>query len=122
VSKIENKGMMFFSSFEFDKQWESMNLDDEDRRLLENEIIKNPHTGTVIRGTGSLRKMRFALENKGKSGGVRVLYVNFVVFERVYLVTAYPKGKKEDITEEERKLYKKIIEQTQKELGGNKHE
>ena len=66
--------------------------------------------------------MRFALENKGKSGGVRVLYVDFVVFERVYLVTAYPKNKKDNISEEERKAYKKIIEQTQKYLGGKKHE
>ena len=99
-----------------------MGLDDEERRLLENEIIKNPNIGAVIRGTGGLRKMRFALENKGKSGGVRVLYVDFVVFERIYLVTAYPKGKKDDITAEERKLYKKLIEETEKELGGNRHE
>ena len=122
MNKIENKERMFFSSFEFDKQWANMGLDDEDRRLLENEIINNPQIGAVIRGTGGLRKMRFALENKGKSGGVRALYVDFVVFERVYLVTAYPKGKKDDITAEERKLYKKLIEQTEKELGGNRHE
>ncbi|MCL2019897.1 MAG: type II toxin-antitoxin system RelE/ParE family toxin [Oscillospiraceae bacterium] len=111
---------MFFSTSEFDKQWEIMGLSMEDRRRLENEIVNNPQIGAVMSGTGGLRKMRFAPENSGKSGGVRALYVDYVVFERVYLVTAYPKSNKENITPTERKLYKKIIEQTEKELGGNK--
>ena len=111
---------MFFSTSEFDKQWEIMGLSMEDRRRLENEIVNNPQIGAVMSGTGGLRKMRFAPENSGKSGGVRALYVDYVVFERVYLVTAYPKSNKENISPTERKLYKKIIEQTEKELGGNK--
>jgi len=106
----------FFSSSEFDKQWERMDLDDNDRRLLENEIANNPKIGKVMRGTGGLRKMRYAPEGRGKSGGSRVLYVDYVVHERVYLITAYLKSQKENISSEERKIYKKAIEQARKGL------
>ena len=113
-------GRMFFSTFEFDKQWERMGFNDDDRSRLENEILDNPKIGAVIQGTGGLRKMRFAFQGKGKSGGIRTLYVDYVVFERVYLVTAYPKGTKDDITPAERKVFKQLIEQTENELRGEK--
>jgi len=113
---------MFFSTSEFDKRWEAMGLDMDDLRRLENEIVNNPQAGTVVQGTGGLRKIRFAPENKGKSGGVRALYVDYVVFERVYLITTYPKSQKEDISSADKTVIKKIIEQTQKELGGKSHE
>jgi hypothetical protein len=115
-------GRIFFSTFEFDRQWERLGLDDEDRRRLEDEIMRNPKVGAIIRGTGGLRKMRFAFEKQGKSGSSRILYVDLVVLERVYLVTAYRKNQKENISPAERGIYKKLIEQTKKELGGNKHE
>jgi len=113
---------MFFSTFEFDKQWERMGLDDQDRRLLENEIVNNPQAGAVMRGTGGLRKIRFALEGRGKSGSARVLYVDFVVLERIYLITAYPKSQKENISAQDRELFRKLIEQTKLELGGKENE
>lgn len=47
-----------------------------------------------MQGTGGLRKVRFALENRGKSGSVRVVYVDFVVYETIYLITAYTKNEK----------------------------
>ena len=111
-------GRLFFSTAEFDKQWTHMGLVDEDQRKLENEIANNPVIGAVIRGTGGLRKMRFAPEGQGKSGGARILYVDFVVLDRIYLVYAYPKNEKEDISHDERKLFRKLIEHTKKELYG----
>lgn len=110
------------STHEFDTQWEKMGLTDEDRRRLENEIANNTQIGAVMRGTGGLRKMRFAFEGKGKSGSSRVLYVDFVVYERVYLITVYPKSVRENISGAERAIYKKVIEQTKKELGGDGNE
>lgn len=115
-------GRMFYSTSEFDKQWERMGLGDEDLRRLENEIANNPKVGTAIRGTGSLRKMRFAYKGRGKSGSARVLYVDFVVYERVYLIYAYPKNQQDNISSEERKELRKIIEQAKEELGGQSHE
>jgi len=99
-----------------------MGLNDEDQRELENEIINNPKTGAVVRGTGGLRKMRYALKGRGKSGGVRVLYVDYVIFERSYLIYAYTKGVKDDITDSEREQFRKLIEQTRNALGGDRYE
>jgi hypothetical protein len=113
---------MFFSTAVFDKQWQRMGLDDEDLRRLENEILSNPKIGAVIRGAGGLRKMRFAFEGKGKSGSARTLYVDFVAFERIYLIYAYPKGQQDNISPEEREQFKKIIEKAKKELGGCDYE
>ena len=109
---------LFISTNEFDKQWDRMGLIDEDRRRLENDIIENPLIGPVIQGTGGLRKMRFAFSNAGKSSSARVLYVDFVLVERVYLITTYPKSQKEDISPAERAAFKRIIDLTKKELGG----
>jgi len=110
-------GRTFFSTIEFDKQWQNYGLVDEDRRRLENEIINNPNAGTLIRGAGGLRKIRFSYAGKGKSGGLRVLFVDFVIIERIYLITVYSKNEKEDISIDERKQYKKIIDQTRQALG-----
>jgi len=115
VVKIERT---FISTFEFDRQWEQMGLDDGERNCLENEILENPKIGKVMKGTGGLRKMRYAIKGKGKSGGARILYVDYVVFERIYLVTAFPKGVKENISQAERELYKKLIVQIGNELKG----
>lgn len=54
--------------------------------------------------------MRFAFPGKGKSGSSRVLYVDFVVAETIYLIFAYPKNEKDNLTAEERNNIKKLIE------------
>ena len=95
---------------EFDKNWKAMGLSDEDLRRLENEILQNPAVGAVMQGTGSLRKMRFALDNRGKSGSARVCYVDFVIQETVFLITAYPKNEKENLSKAERNNIRKVIE------------
>ena len=99
----------FIKTDEFVKQWEKLGLTDEDLRKLELEILKNPQAGPVIRGTGGLRKLRFAYENKGKSGSTRICYVDYVIYETVYLITAYAKNEKDNLTESERNEIRKVI-------------
>lgn len=107
----------FVMTTEFDKQWKSMGLDDNDLRRLEQEIMENPKVGAVVQGSGRLRKMRFAFEGKGKSGSARVTYVDFVVHETVYLIYAYPKNEKDNLSKEERNEIKKLIDCIEKALG-----
>ena len=53
---------------QFDKNWKSMGLTDEHLFVLEDVLLRMPEIGTLIEGTGGLRKLRFQLENnKGKS-------------------------------------------------------
>lgn len=92
----------FIQTKEFSKNWDGLGYDDEDLRKLEFELLKNSAAYPVIRGTGGLRKMRFALDNEGKSGGVRICYVDFVVAETIYLITVYPKSEKDNLSQAER--------------------
>ena len=99
----------FIQTREFTRNWDDLGLNDDDLRRLELQIMSDPQIGAVMRGTGKLRKMRFALENGGKSGGMRVCYVDFLLLETVYLVTVYPKSMKENLTSAERNDIKKMI-------------
>lgn len=64
--------------------------------------------------------MRFALENRGKSGSVRIIYVDFLVYEKLYLITAYPKNKKDNLSKAERNSIKQMIERLEKILETKK--
>lgn len=99
----------FIQTNEFSKNWEELGFDDEDLRKLELEIMKNPQIGPIVRGTGKLRKMRFSFPDRGKSGSVRVCYVDFVIQETIYLVTVYSKKQKDNLTQTERNNIKKMI-------------
>ncbi|MBO4899024.1 MAG: type II toxin-antitoxin system RelE/ParE family toxin [Lachnospiraceae bacterium] len=108
----------FIQTHEFSRNWDNLGFDDEDLRLLELDIMKHPERYPVIQGTGGLRKARIALGNKGKSGGARVCFVDFVIVETVYLITVYPKKEKDNLSQEEKNAIKKVIEALKKSLGG----
>ncbi len=93
----------------FDKQWHDMGLNDNDLQNLQVQLLTNPKLGNVVKGTGKLRKMRFSLPGRGKSGSSRVLYVDFVLAETIYLIFAYPKNEKDNLTDEECNVIKKLI-------------
>ena len=100
----------FVMTAAFDKQWKHMGLDDDDLRRLQKAILQNPKAGDVIPGTGRLRKMRFAFEGRGKSGSARVTYVDFLLYQTVYLIYAYSKNEKDNLTQEECRQIKKMID------------
>ncbi|MCM1522879.1 MAG: type II toxin-antitoxin system RelE/ParE family toxin [Ruminococcus sp.] len=93
-----------------------MGLDDNDLRRLQEEPLFDPEKGDVMQGTGSLRKLRFAFEGQGKSGRVRVCYVDFAVYESIYLITAYPKSEKDNLSKSERSSIAKLIKALERTL------
>ena len=103
----------------FRSKWDALGLDDSDLRRLQIELLEDPKVGDVMRGTGGVRKMRFAFEHKGKSGGVRVIYVDFEVYEKIYLLTAYTKNEKDNLTKDERNEIKKLITVLENQLKDN---
>ena len=64
--------------------------------------------------------MRFAFEHKGKSGGIRVIYIDFEIYEKIYLLTAYTKNEKENLTKEECNEIRKLISILESQLEDNK--
>ena len=91
-----------------------MGLSDDERLQL--EVVKDPKLQPVIPGTGRLRKMRFAFEGRGKSGSVRILYVDFEEVKLIYLISAFPKSEKESLTQAERKAIKKVVDEIERTL------
>lgn len=49
-------------------------MSDGERTLLVDYLAYNPTAGDLIPGTGGVRKLRWALEGRGKRGGARVVY------------------------------------------------
>ncbi len=65
-------------------------------------IARDPLCGDLIQGTGGIRKLRFAVKGKGKSGGVRIAYYYYNESMPVFLLTVFAKNEKADLTRAER--------------------
>ena len=108
----------FIMTQEFDKNWKSMGLTDDDLKALQEELILNPTKGDLMQGTGGLRKLRIAFEDRSKSGSGRVCYVDFAVYSKIYLITAYPKNEKDNLSKAERNAIAAVIRQLENALKG----
>jgi len=86
-------------------------LGDEDLQALEIALIEDPTAGDVMKGTGGLRKVRFAPPSRGvgKSGALRVCYVHFPRHARLYLVTLFAKNEKDNLARAEQNAIKVLI-------------
>ena len=106
----------FIRTNEFEKCWKRLGLSEMEQSELETYLCANPKAGNIIRGTGGLRKLRWSLPDTGKSGGIRVVYVDFTFYEKIYFISAYPKSKKITLTKEECNVIKKFIKELKGEL------
>ena len=62
-----------------------------------------------MKGTGGVRKLRWALDGREKSGGARVIYLDIVFFFHFYLITAFPKNVKPNLSKEECNQMKTLV-------------
>ncbi|MGB8259265.1 MAG: type II toxin-antitoxin system RelE/ParE family toxin [Terracidiphilus sp.] len=76
-------------------------MDESDRADLVGFLALNPEAGDPIPGSGGVRKLRWALEGRGKRGGARVIYFFHDLSMPVYLLTAYAKNARENLTQAE---------------------
>lgn len=102
--------MVFVESKIFEKLRESY-LDDESYHALQNFLMEQPFAGDVIQGTGGLRKLRWAMDGKGKRSGIRTIYLYVVSKEHIHFLTLYAKNEMEDLTQEQKKILKLIAEE-----------
>ncbi|ODB85661.1 hypothetical protein A3194_12570 [Candidatus Thiodiazotropha endoloripes] len=85
-------------------------MSDDEYRDFQEVLVIRPDMGDLIRGSGGLRKVRWKLEGRGKSGGVRIIYYWVTADDQIRMLYAYPKGKQENLTQEQLALLRKIVE------------
>ena len=72
-------------------------LDDDEFAALQWHLAGNPEAGNVVPRSGGCRKLRWALEGRGKRGGARVIYFLRLAEDEIVLVTMYAKNVRESI-------------------------
>lgn len=77
-------------------------LSAEERRDIVDHLAVYPKAGVLIEGTGGLRKLRWGRADRGKSGGVRVIYYFYDENAPLYLVTMFAKNKRDNLTKGQR--------------------
>lgn len=73
----------------------------ESERIV-NMVAADPECGELMQGTGGFRKVRVGRGGMGKRGGARVVYILRSEAFPIFLVTAYAKNEKENLTKKER--------------------
>ena len=89
-------------------------MNDDEYRLLQESLIKKPDIGAIIKGSGGLRKARWKLDGKGKSGGVRFIYYWVNADDQILMMYIYQKSKLENLTLEQIAQLRKAIEKWKK--------
>jgi hypothetical protein len=102
--------MEFVETKLFSKKLPSYLADDEYREL-QAYLLEQPDAGDIIKGSGGIRKLRWKVEGRGKRGGVRIIYYLELAESRFLLLTLYAKNELEDLTTNETKLLKRIVEE-----------
>jgi hypothetical protein len=85
---------------EFNRKAQNLLLHEEKLSLI-NYLAAHPQAGDLIRGAGGIRKLRWAAQGKGKSGGVRVIYYYHNGVIPLFLLTVFGKGEKANLSKAE---------------------
>lgn len=92
--------------------------EDDERSAVVDELAANPEAGTIIKGTGGLRKLRIALPGRGKRGGARVIYWYHSERYPVVLLWVFAKNEADDLTAKQRKQLVAATSQLLDDFGG----
>jgi hypothetical protein len=88
--------MVFIETSHF-SHWVTRYFKDDEYRELQNYLMEHPEAGVIIKGGGGIRKLRWAREGTGKSGGARIIYYWAKPLSQIYMLTAYAKNEKENM-------------------------
>lgn len=77
-------------------------FDFEEQVAIVDTVASDPLCGVVIPGTGGVRKLRVAASGRGKRGGARVIYVFGGDDVPLFLLAAFAKNEKSDLSKAER--------------------
>lgn len=86
-------------------------VNDEEYKAIQELLIIRPNAGTLIQRSGGIRKLRWKLEKKGKSGGLRILYYWHVAEDQIFMLYVFPKSEYENLTDTQLAQLRKVVEQ-----------
>ena len=86
-------------------------ISDSDYHLVQLELSVRPDSGDIIKGSGGIRKLRWAGSGRGKRGGIRVIYYFVSQDNQVFMLYAYPKSKSDDLSQQQIKQLKAVVQE-----------
>jgi hypothetical protein len=83
---------------------------------IQGELLRNPERGRLVQGTGGVRKARAAnpARQKGTRGGFRYFFLYLERKQHIHLLALLDKSEQEDISKDERKALKALVDQVKK--------
>ena len=88
-------------------------LSDDECADLQRSLLERPEAGSVIPGSGGVRKLRWRIKERGKRGGLRVIYYLHSRDGQIWMLTLYPKNVTEDIPAE-------VLRKIREEIDGSR--
>ena len=88
-------------------------MDDSSYAEFQDFLVQNPEAGSVIPGSGGIRKIRWAGSGRGKRGGTRILYYLWTN-DRILMIFAYLKNETENITPSQLRQLRRMVEENLK--------
>lgn len=82
---------------------QGMGLDDVAMTAIERTIVAAPDAHQMVRGLRGARKARFPMPGRGKSGGGRTIYYVALAPGLLFMMAAYPKNERDDLSSDQRK-------------------
>jgi hypothetical protein len=86
-------------------------LTDDEYRALQNTLAQDPECGDLIKAGGGIRKIRHALQGRGKSAGVRAIYYWVKNKHQIYMLVVYPKSRKDDLSDKETVILRALVKE-----------
>ncbi|MFN2225456.1 MAG: type II toxin-antitoxin system RelE/ParE family toxin [Anaerolineae bacterium] len=102
--------MVIIETKVFTRQLQKL-LTDEEYQELQLALVANPALGSIIVGSGGIRKMRWSLRGRGKRGGARVIYYWAISQDQILMLLIYAKGEQDELSPEQLRLVRRIVEE-----------
>jgi hypothetical protein len=100
--------MVIFETSIFTKKIIAL-LNDEEYRTLQNILVEKPDSGDIIQGSGGIRKIRWGASGRGKRGGARVIYYWATQHDQIFMLYAYAKNERDDLTKDQLSVLRAVV-------------
>ena len=84
-------------------------MSDAERQDFITFVAGHPADGVIMVGTGGVRKSRWGVGARGKSGGVRVIYYYHNSTMPIFLLTVFAKNERNNLSQRDKNILKQVV-------------